>query len=425
MILIPEQVKALRDKINDLETEIENTTIYFDEITSQNDRRYKEEQIKYLRRILEESELVKRADDTIIDYGTKFKIKFDDENVEEMYTLAENEIGLMSDSFNQNNGYVSANSLLGNSLKGKKEGDNFRYTVKLKGRKETITITGKVLKIFLKTKNDIDFILSRPFSERNATRKIVKENINCKENEITLSQFNLLKEEKKRLVNALLKFEKYEDRIMIGSIITLKDKTNKIKKYTVVDKDDYDVHTEINANSVMATRLFCKHKGEYVQENFSYKKHGKDKTTTYTGEIIEIDNSNVLKPKSSYSNIHSIKTKLEKINLLLSKVVIIPSPSDNLVGVGSKVSIMTFEDEEIQNIRVEVINKALSSEDTHSYIESTSAIGAAIIGLGNNDTFNYYDNEGMFHDGVVYDINNNMNEKLAKDPTTYQKKRRG
>ena len=162
-----------------------------------------------------------------------------------------------------------------------------------------------------------------------------------------------------------------------------------------------------------------------VIENFSYKKHGKDKTTTYTGEIIEIDNSNVLKPKSSYSNIHSIKTKLEKINLLLSKVVIIPSPSDNLVGVGSKVSIMTFEDEEIQNIRVEVINKALSSEDTHSYIESTSAIGAAIIGLGNNDTFNYYDNEGMFHDGVVYDINNNMNEKLAKDPTTYQKKRRG
>ena len=425
MILIPEQVKALRDKINDLETEIENTTIYFDEITSQNDRRYKEEQIKYLRRILEESEFVKKAEDSIIDYGTKFKIKFDDENVEEMYTLAENEIGLMSDSFNQNNGYVSANSLLGNSLRGKKEGDNFRYTVKLKGRKETITITGKVLKIFLKTKNDIDFILSRPFSERNATRKIVKENINCKENEITLSQFNLLKKEKKRLVNALLKIEKYEDRIMIGSIITLKDKTNKIKKYTVVDKDDYDVHTEINANSVMATRLFCKHKGEYVQENFSYKKHGKDKTTTYTGEIIEIDNSNVLKPKSSYSNIHSIKTKLEKINLLLSKVVIIPSPSDNLVGVGSKVSIMTFEDGEIQNIRVEVINKALSSEDTHSYIELTSAIGAAIIGLGNNDTFNYYDHEGMFHAGVVYDINKNMNDRLAKDPTAYQKKRRG
>ena len=43
---------------------------------------------------------------------------------------------------------------------------------------------------------------------------------------------------------------------------------------------------------------------------------------------------------------------------------------------------MTFEDDKIQNIRVEVINKALSSEDTHSYVEVTSAIGSAIIGLG-------------------------------------------
>ena len=126
MILIPEQVKALRDKIKELEEEIDNATVYFDEVTSRNDRRKKEEQIEYLRRILEESELVKRADDTIIDYGTKFKIKFDKENVEEIYTLAENEIGLKSDSFNQDNGYVSVKGLLGSSVKGKKEGDNFR-----------------------------------------------------------------------------------------------------------------------------------------------------------------------------------------------------------------------------------------------------------------------------------------------------------
>ena len=82
MILIPEQVKALRDKIKELEEDIDNATVYFDEVTSRNDRRKKEEQIEYLRRILEESELVKRADDTIIDYVTKFKIKFDKENVE-------------------------------------------------------------------------------------------------------------------------------------------------------------------------------------------------------------------------------------------------------------------------------------------------------------------------------------------------------
>ena len=140
MILIPEQVKALRDKIKELEEDIDNATVYFDEVTSRNDRRQKEEQIEYLRRILEESELVKRADDTIIDYGTKFKIKFDKENVEEIYTLAENEIGLKSDSFNQDNGYVSVKGLLGSSVKGKKEGDNFRYSVKVRGIKDTLTI---------------------------------------------------------------------------------------------------------------------------------------------------------------------------------------------------------------------------------------------------------------------------------------------
>lgn len=425
MILIPEQVKALRDKINEIENEIENSTIYFDEIMTFNDRRYKEEQLKYLHSLLEESELVKRAKDSIIDYGTKFKIKFDDENIEEIYTLAENEIGLNSNSFNQNNGYVSIDSLLGNSVKGKKEGESFRYTVKIKGRKDTITITGEVLKVFRKTKNDLDFIISRPMSERLATRKMIKENVKCEENKVTLSQTKLLKEEKMRLVKALARFEKYENRIMVGSVITLKDKNNVTKQYTVVDKDNYDVHSEINANSVMASRIFSKHKGDYVKESFSHKVNGKDKTTSYTGEIIDIDNSHVLKVESVYDNIYTVKTRLAKINELLEKTKVIKGPINDKVGIGSKVSIMTFEAGEVQNIRVEVINKALSSEDTHSYIEVTSAIGAAIIGLKNNERFEYYDKNGLLHEGIVYDINNNMQEALAKDPTTYQKKRRG
>ena len=425
MILIPEQVKALRDKIKELEEEIDNATIYFDEVTSRNDRRQKEEQIEHLRRILEESELVKRADDTIIDYGTKFKIRFDKENVEEIYTLAENEIGLKSDSFNQDNGYVSVKGLLGSSVKGKKEGDNFRYSVKVKGIKDTLTITGKVLKVFRKTKNDVDFIISRPMSERLATRKVVKENVNCKENEITLSQYNLLQEEKKRLVNALLKFEKYEKRIMPGSIIKLIDGEDNIKEFRIADEDVVNPKTEIKASSKLASRIFAKNIGDRIEEIYTYKEDGKTKKARYFGTIIEIDNSNVTKISSVYYNIYSIRTRLDKLNRLLNKVRIITSHSNDVVGVGSKVSIMTFEDGKFQNIRVEVINKALSSEDTHSYVEVTSAIGSAIIGLKDNETFYYYDRDGLLHDGVVYDINNNMNETLAKDPTAYQKKRRG
>ena len=425
MILIPEQVKALRDKIKELEEEIENATIYFDEVTSRDDIRNKKDQIKYLSSILEESELVKRADDTIIDYGTKFKIRFDKENVEEIYTLAENEIGLKSDSFNQDNGYVSVKGLLGSSVKGKKEGDNFRYSVKVKGIKDTLTITGKVLKVFRKTKNDVDFIISRPMSERLATRKVVKENVNCKENEITLSQYNLLQEEKKRLVNALLKFEKYEKRIMPGSIIKLIDGEDNIKEFRIADEDVVNPKTEIKASSKLASRIFAKNIGDRIEEIYTYKEDGKTKKARYFGTIIEIDNSNVTKISSVYYNIYSIRTRLDKLNRLLNKVRIITSHSNDVVGVGSKVSIMTFEDGKFQNIRVEVINKALSSEDTHSYVEVTSAIGSAIIGLKDNETFYYYDRDGLLHDGVVYDINNNMNETLAKDPTAYQKKRRG
>ena len=425
MILIPEQVKALRDKINELQAEIENATIYFDEVTSRDDIRNKKEQIKYLSSILEESELVKRTDDTIIDYGTKFKIKFDDENIEEIYTLAENEIGLMSNLVNKNSGYVSSNCSFGDSVKGKKKGDIFQYSVKLKGMKDTLTITGKILKIYRKTKNDIDFIVSRPMSERFATRKIVKENVNYKENEITLSQYNLLKEEKKRLVNALSKLEKYEKRIMPGSIIKLIDGEDTIKEFRIVEGDAVDPKTEIKDSSKLASRLYTKNIGDRIEEIYTYIEDGKTKKARYFGTIIEIDNSNVTKISSADYNIYGIRTRLDKLNRLLNKVRIMTLESNDVVNVGSKVSIMTFEDGEIQNIRVEVINKALSSEDTHSYIEVTSAIGAAIIGLKDNERFEYYDKNGLLHEGIVYDINNNLNEAIAKDPLTYQKKRRG
>ena len=86
MILIPEQVKAIRDRINELQYTIDNSTIYFDEVMTLNDKRNKEEQIRYLHRILEESEFVERAEDAVIDYGTKFVIKFSGENQEEIYT---------------------------------------------------------------------------------------------------------------------------------------------------------------------------------------------------------------------------------------------------------------------------------------------------------------------------------------------------
>ena len=78
----------------------------------------------------------------------------------------------------------------------------------------------------------------------------------------------------------------------------------------------------------------------------------------------------------------------------------------------------------------EIINQAVSTELNTDYVEAISPLGQEIIGLKNNQMFDYrylstLDNNTLVGTGVVYDINNNMNETLAKDPLTYQKKRRG
>ena len=115
---------------------------------------------------------------------------------------------------------------------------------------------------------------------------------------------------------------------------------------------------------------------------------------------------------------------------MLRESKIIAPLSDNTIGIGSKVSILTFEDGIIQNRRVEIINQAVSTELNTDYIEAISPLGQEIIGLKDNEMFDYryystVDNNTLLGNGIVYDINNNMNEELAKDPLTYQKKRRG
>ena len=248
--------------------------------------------------------------------------------------------------------------------------------------------------------------------------------------EITLSQYALLKEEQARLTHSLAKLKKYEDGIMVGSIITLKDKVGKIKKYTIVDKDTCDLHTEINVNSAIGNKIIIKHKGDYVKENYFFRENGKGRTVTYTGQIIDIDNSKIDREESVYSSTWAIYSRLGIVNKMLRESKIAALPDDNIVGIGSKVSIMTFEDGQNQNRRVEIINQAVSTELNTDYIEAISPLGEQIIGLKDNQDFSYryYStlyNKVVIGNGIVYDINNNIHEAIAANPTAYQKKRRG
>ncbi len=453
MILIPEQVKALRDKIKELEEEIQEDKHFFkDDERNQlvpkfdnyvnkemeiDNYNYLVNQLEHYKRVLENSEFVKEYKDDLVDYGTKFKIRYyDDDNIE-TYTLVENSVGLKSTYFNQDNGYISVDGYLGKTLRGKGAGDEFSYEVSVKGSKHTIKITGKILEIIAKTSSDISYITSKTKDRRIAKnvaikRKKIYARGDKKEldklNEITLSQYNLLKEEQHSLAVSLSKLEKYENKIRVGSIIKIKN-NSETYEYTIVDKEkeDIDPFHEIDANSLIATKLFTKRKGDEIRGTYHYKKCDKDRTMRYEGIIVEIDNSMIPKEESIYDNVKNIYARLRRVKMLIEKSKIATPPTDGTIGIGSKVSIMTFENGEVQNRRVEIINHAVSTELTSDYIEAISPLGNKLLGLKNNDSFMYYyyGKNAILGQGVVYDINNNMNETLAKDPLTYQKKRRG
>lgn len=456
MILIPEQVKALRDEVKRLEEEKENYEKYFKECDKSS---LESGFVKFVDTTLEvdnynnvcrkldsyksalmEYEFSNTVDSDAIEYGTEFTILYDDNKEEETYTLVQNLIGLASVSFSQNKNYISVDSNLGRAVIGKSPDENFSYTFSIEGRKDSITITGKIISIVKQSNKDIHFIMSRPKSARISKKNEIirkkayqvgdKDTLE-KVKEITLSQYNLLKEEQEKLSRALIKFKKYEEKIMVNSIITLRNKKNEISKYMIVDKDNnFDYTKEIDANSIIARKLFTKKKGDIFEERSKIKIDNKKQAKYYTGRIIEVDNSNVKQEESVYSSIWSVYARLGRVNKLLSESRIATPPTDGTIGIGSKVSIMTFEDGQIQNRRVEIINQAVSTELNTDYVEVISPLGQKIIGLKNNQMFDYryfsnLDNNTLVGNGVVYDINNNMNETLAENPTAYQKKRRG
>lgn len=372
MILIPEQVKTIREEILRLSKKVteyeeylkecpKSTLVYgfvnYVDNTLEVDKGNNDKnELELYKDILTKSEFLIPKDSDTIDYGTRFTLKYDDTDEEETYTFVNNSIGLARSCFNQDNGYISVDSLIGNELKGKRVNDDFSYKVHLKGRKDAITITGKVIDIIKRTNNDVNFIISRRKSYRisRCAKAMIKE-LNqgkmtdelSKLNEITLSQYELLKEEQERLRNSLIKIRKYEDRIMVGSIIKLKSKKGDIKEYTIVDKSDYDANREINANTVMASRLFLKHKGDYFNDSCTHMVNGKRVNNSYIGEIIDIDNSLIPKEESIYRSSMPVYTRIGMIDKLLKTLVIATPPRDNTIGVGSKVTITMFMNGEV------------------------------------------------------------------------------
>lgn len=219
MILIPEQVGAIRNRISELKLNISIYDGYYrdreriDFGNTKNifvdggfiDDQYKMDikQLREYEQLLKESFFLKEIDIDKISIGTKFAIKFDVEDELMYYTLTENLEGI-----NSSDGFISLHSVLGQSLYGKREKDNFSYEVKVGDTKEVVT--GEIASIEKDYNAYVNYIRGRKLSHRMSIREIKnrKNNITCnkeKENLVTLSQFDLLESELERLELGLKK----------------------------------------------------------------------------------------------------------------------------------------------------------------------------------------------------------------------------
>ncbi len=449
MILIPEQVQALRRGIITTQNNITNYENYFkscekstpepgfinfvDRNLEENGYKLEKKRQEAYQEALETSEFIYDINNSKIEYGTKFVFEYSETGEKQVCTLVQTLLGLEGSCFEQDNCYISIKSPLGQSVLGKRKGENFSYTL-LKENKNTVTITGKIVEIIKRSKNDVYFIMSKSESARIAeSSRIWRRNpyqinnikTSDRLNEITPSQYKLLEEERMRLTNSLLRLKKYQDKIMVGTTIKLEMTNGKIEECTIVDDDDCNLTEKINANGIMISKVFNKKIGDYIKEEYHYVIDDRKETKRYVGKIIEIDNSLISQEESVYSNILIVYARLMDIDTLLRNATIAPPPTNQKVGIGSKVSIFTFENGQVQNRRVEIINHAVSTELSSDYIEAISPLGQAILGLGNNEKFNYYYEGYNLSEGIVYDINNNILEKTASSPLVYQKQKRG
>lgn len=225
MILIPEQISYLRNQIKITKENIRSYNDYLSskDITSGDyssrafigdsvlDDQYSLERKKYhdIMYALENSDYKRERSLDVIDIGTKFTVEFDGDYEHDEILLVEGVDGL---TISGGDGFVSLNSLLGQNVIGKKEGDHFEYTVitgrmptdkrKVSGTIKSIVKDPKAYASFIREKRKSDRI-SKIYKARRheLLSNPTKENLEELEsyNTISLSQRLLLLIEAERL----------------------------------------------------------------------------------------------------------------------------------------------------------------------------------------------------------------------------------
>lgn len=122
-----------------------------------------------------------------------------------------------------------------------------------------------------------------------------------------------------------------------------------------------------------------------------------------------------LKRESMRNKNNSIITRMSNIKRLLeTRSVVGPNHNSDTIGVGTIFSVkLTSSKGELNFENVELVNCAVSDEYSFEYMERIGAIGYAVYGLSEGDSFKVRIGN-VHYTGVVYNINNSYGSLLER-----------
>ena len=122
-----------------------------------------------------------------------------------------------------------------------------------------------------------------------------------------------------------------------------------------------------------------------------------------------------LKRESLRNKNNSVIARMSNIKRLLeTRKVVGPNPDSDIIGVGSIFSVkLTSSKGELNFENVELVNCAVSDEYSFEYMERIGAIGYAVYGLSEGDSFKVRIGN-VYYTGVVYNINNSYGSLIER-----------
>jgi len=301
MLLIPEQIKFLRNSIHRLEEELKECTDYFegrDSVRIEDSERLQPadhiiedkyqsimQQLKKFQELLIHGEYVRKIPTDEIGIGTRFKIHFDDLGTLE-YVLVDSVLGN-----NMSTESISQHSILGQNVIGKKAGDTFSYMASSNPE----PITGSIEEICKIEDGKLDFIRSRKADHRKGsitTEEIRQLTSQCgnrvaagmeyaKQIPITESQIELLEIEIERL-NYLLNNDFLDwnrKRVICKRISTIKRILKEQERASSLEDDT------IGIGSTFSLMLFEKDRTVIKRVEMIGKAFGDELTDEYVEKI--------------------------------------------------------------------------------------------------------------------------------------------